>query len=665
MKRLKKAKRNTLIKIDGVTLDKYQSKVYKKNIDNNEALIIQAVAGAGKSTTMIYKAYRYIVKDKVEPEKILLTTFSNKSARDLKNKFKKVARGKITGSPIITTIHSFGIHIIKKYLGNTTPIILSEWKSILLIREIADDIGLFVTEDDIPLKKKEQTVIARKIYEALDYLKSNMIINSIDKFKEKDFNIHDYKNYEAYFTSIAFNEVAYRYEKQKEKLKMYDYHDLVFKIYSILVHQPTILKKVKKDLEVFIIDEAQDLDSSQWAMLLLLAKGKKLIAVGDKMQNIYNFRYSVPHNFTVEYLSKHFKKVHKLPLVNNYRSTKNIVNVSNLVRKLYKDELEAVAIKSKEQNSVKIIYARSNIQEGKLITDNIKRLRKEGYNYKDITIICRSNSYIKTVVEPALVRDNLPYNILTKSVAKKLTDKVSNQIYFNILSLIVNPNDFTALADLSAYIRDCGEKFQNDLTKQLLKYGDIRKVRFDTKQAKYKLDKVIKVYQYIFAIRKNLRSVNEMHKALDVISYLVRSEFKEDILSKKEQDTIEKVITNWVNYYAKDGIVDVFENLNQVLFEIDSFDEDEEVDKVKVGTIHSQKGLDNPVSIVSGFNTYKPRSDPLNDECNMLYVQLSRAVDKLIIIVSDKYVLKDGTVLNGNILAPMKKILDVVYFNKQ
>jgi superfamily I DNA/RNA helicase len=147
---------------------------------------------------------------------------------------------------------------------------------------------------------------------------------------------------------------------------------------------------------------------------------------------------------------------------------------------------------------------------------------------------------------------------------------------------------------------------------------------------------------------------------LDSIGYLISMYLKPELVTPKERETIEQVISNWVNFYRQEGITDVWENLNQVLFEVDNFEDNKDDDKIQVGTIHSQKGLEQPVSIVAGFVGYRQRPDVDNDNVNMLYVQLSRAMDKLIIINSIEYVLKDGNRVPGAMLNQMKVLLSIL-----
>jgi len=642
-----------------IKLDDFQRKVYVQPVLKDTALIVEAVAGSGKSTTMVSKAYRFI-KMGLKPHNILLTTFSNKSAKDLRTKFRNTFGDKVQGTPMITTLHSFGIEILKTFFKIKTPIILTEWKSLMVIREICDNMGLFVNEDTgMKWNKKDQTAFVRQVYDGLDYLKSNMIINDIRDISTGKVLINEFKDKSNWFSSELFAQIVVQYENVKRERGFYDYNDLIFRVYYELLNHKKILAKVRKKYKVAIIDEAQDLDASQWAFILLLSMGQRLIAVGDKMQNIYNFRYSVPANFSTTFLYKFFGKVIELSLENNYRSTKNIVDIGNIVRYIGKDKLVSKSFRPKVQGSVKFITVKNNLQEGTAIADQVKKALEQGYSLGDITIICRSNMYIKTNVEPALVRNDIPYMLLSKQIGKKLTDKPANQIYFNILSLLINPNDITSLSDLTVYIKGCGEKFADELGKQLLRTGDIRSVSVSSNN-KTKLDNVKVLYNEIYKLRNSISSIKLITKMLDVIGYLINVYLKPEIVSNKERETIEQVILNWVNYYKGEGITDVWENINQVLFEIDSFDADDSEDKVRVGTIHSQKGLEQPISICAGFVGYKQRPDVDNDNVNMLYVQLSRAMDKLVVINSIDYVLKSGDTVKGAMLSQMKILLSIL-----
>ena len=775
-----------------IRLDSFQRKVYTQKVLRDTCLIVKAVAGSGKSTTMVSKAYRF-VKIGFKPENILLTTFSNKSAKDLRSKFRYTFSKKVKGTPMMTTLHSFGIEILKTYFKIKTPIILTEWKAMMIIRDVCSNMGLFWDKDTGKRwSKKEQNAFTRQVYDALDYLKSNMIIQNIEDITTGKVLINEYKDKSQWFSSELFAQIVVQYENIKRQRGMYDYNDLIFRVYYELLKQPKVLTRVRNQYRVCIVDEAQDLDSSQWALILIISKGQRLICVGDVMQNIYNFRYSVPHYFSKTFLQKHFTKVIELSLENNYRSTKNIVDIGNSVRFLGKDNLLSKAFRPEVQGSVRFIKVKTNIQEGKAISNEIAKALSQGYELGDITVICRSNMYIKSIVEPALVSSKIPYHLLSRQIGKKLTDKPANQIYFNILSLLINPNDIMSLADLSEFVIGCGEKFSAQFSTAILRTGDIRYV--DMGQAnKKKLDNVKHLYSEIQKLKRSIKSVRLLPKMLDSIGYIVAMYLKPDLVSNKERETIDQVISNWVNYYKQEGITDLWENLNQVLFEVNSFDDSQEMNKVQVGTVHciswnttvkvkyekivevitirkllelykktpninidtpdgwvalkciidngtvplyrvtfsnnytlecttehrldteigmlplkeaksypiltdkgysrikdiqflgnhpvcdievdhplhrfygngisihnSQKGLEQKVSIVSGFVGYKQKPDIDNDAINVLYVQLSRAMDKLIVITSEDYVLKDGTKVKGAMLNQMRLLISLL-----
>lgn len=777
-----------------IKLDDFQDKVYKQPVLKDTVLVVKAVAGSGKSTTMVSKAYRF-VKIGFKPENILLTTFSNKSAKDLRYKFKDTFKDKVEGTPMITTLHSFGIELLKTYFNVSTPIILTEWKAMMVIRDIASNMELFVDKDTGKWwNKKEQTAFVRQVYDGLDYLKSNMIIQSITDISTGKIKINDYKDKSNWFSSELFAQIIVQYENIKRERGFYDYNDLIFRVYYELLSRPKLLKKVRSQYRIGIVDEAQDLDSAQWALIIILFKGQRLICVGDLMQNIYNFRYSVPHNFSLDFLGKYFNKTVQLSLENNYRSTQNIVDIGNIVRYIGKDELSSKSFRPKEKQSVRFVKVKTNIQEGKQIADTIALSLQQGYELRDITVICRSNMYIKSIVEPALVSANIPYNLLSRQIGKKLTDKPANQIYFNIISLLVNPSDITSLADLSEFIIGCGDKFSAEFGRQLLSTGDIRYVDMGSANKK-KLDNVKHLFNEIQKLKRSLKSIKLVPKMLDTVGYLIAMYMKPEIVTPKERETIDKVITNWVNYYKHEGMTNIWENLSTVLFEIDNFDTSENEDKVQVGTVHciswetkvkvryrkiteetmtirqlqklykenpnieietpdgwvalkeiidngtaptfsitlqngfniecteehkidtdkgmfklkdlhpyaniitdkglskvhsiqflgnqavcdievdhpnhrfygngisvhnSQKGLEQPVSIVSGFVGYKQRPDTDNDEINVLYVQISRAIDKLIVINSEDYVLKSGDKVKGAMMNKMRILLSIL-----
>lgn len=341
-------------------------------------------------------------------------------------------------------------------------------------------------------------------------------------------------------------------------------------------------------------------------------------------------------------MNEFFDEVVELPLKTNYRSPQNIVKVANYIRDLAEDDIQQDAFHSVKPGSVKIYTVQTQVQEGSLITDQILENLKLGYSYQDMCIISRTNAYLKTIVEPALIRANIPYKFANKRNNKKLTQKPINIVYFDFLSYLIEPNLYATLSTVP-YLKDIGEAFADKLEKSQID----RSIKLDQ-------TKLMFVQEY----QKALDSLREDFEEKPILAHMLAKfrrvlyEFIKPIHTEKQIQIIEKTIGYWYDFYYQKNFnwVEIFQT---ILFEIDEFDQDESHNSIELATIHSQKGLEHPISIVGGFTYPKARTDEFNDAHKMLYVQLTRAKERLIIVNSVNYVTYDQRIIRDPYREPI------------
>lgn len=626
-----------------IKLDTYQQAILNYEHKLNTVLCLPATAGSGKSTTILAKIAKIISEAENQQEqanRIIATTFSNKSARDLTKKFKNTYPE--LPLPQIGTLHSFGIKILK--LDGIKPIIMTPWNSTLLIRSCIEDLEIF--DDDT--KKSVLTKVAEAVKDMIANLKANT------EFSIKKLQNESYTDIGSYIPEDTlpdlmdiiednFHSIALLYENKKIQQNLFDYDDLIYRANQMLDFNETVLDELRESLDYIFIDEAQDCDKSQFELFFKISEHKRLTLVYDVCQTLYKFRWSRPELLQPFSLQKHFTNIVELPLLYNYRSTENIVKIGNTLREVADDNYRSTPSREAVKGSVKLKVCKNNIAEGDVIADMINDYMKESFKAKDITVISRGNWYLRTIVEPALIRRNIPYIHASSKSGKKLNEKNINRLIFSMINYLVNPNNYMALLGVIPYIKGIGPAFIEKVEMIYLAQGLTNLTLTGQFKTKSDLEKCQAIDMLINAMKEiseavNALTISEMMEQLKqlIFEYMILPSTYEDL------QLIITAIINWVNFYIEAGKINLSDILETILLDINNFDVSEDKDAVILSTIHQTKGLSLPVTICGGFTSAMPPSNDYNDEQYMIYVQMSRAIEKLAIVYSVEYITKDN-----------------------
>ena len=641
-------------------LDKYQQAVVFKNIEEDSALRVVANAGAGKSTTMLYKAQQLALHQK--SSSIVMVSFSRKSREDLANKWKKISKD---APPLISTLHSFGLIIIRQYLKLNFNL-AKPYEQQRIVKHILEECK-FDYDPAINIKAE--------IFK---------VLGAISFYKSKNIDEKDLKSIGKQDTNLKTKDLLFVLQKYSQHLRdnnLYDFDDLIYRTYRELLSNPDILAKVRKKFRTFIVDEAQDLNRANWDLIFLLSKGQRLIAVGDPCQNIYLFRYAEPTLFGEKEFLKYFSNTATLQLPNNYRSTKEIVDFGNLIREYNKDELTAIPKIASNPSSLKIYTESSAHLEGKTTIKIVNQLVAHGYKLSDIVVISRSSNFLKHIIEKDCITANLPYKILAGQNAQNFHDTNSAVMIMAMISLLINPNNMVAYTTLIPFMNGMGEftrqkggfeklgKNGELYTKLILKHN---KVGVSTNNSK--LDALVQQYYAgIIARIDDLKEGLGFELVLDKLYDLHLLHTKEaNKITKKQFYRIRCTVMNFIDDYfdrtnkeplsksklAYQKAKTIKTAIMDMLLNVDGYEPEETSDKLTLATVHSQKGLESKVTIACGFRAYGEKDD-MGDECNILYVQLSRAIEKLIILRSKNFRRMGGYEVDGAENIHLSAIMDI------
>ncbi|MEK7143581.1 MAG: UvrD-helicase domain-containing protein [Patescibacteria group bacterium] len=381
----------------------------KKAVLHTEGpLLIVAGAGAGKTKTITHRILNLIHKG-VNPEAILAITFTNKAAKEMRERTLNLLTSSRSGisagfphyeSPCIKTFHALGVQILKE---EARTVGLTKHFAILDAGESSSLIKESIVEAGHNIKQFEP----RRLKNLISRQKSDFI--TVDTFTEKA---------EGYFPKILADIWA-RYEKKLKSSGALDFDDLILKTVTLLKENPLIRKKYQILFQYVHIDEYQDTNAAQYEFSkLLVGEKKNICVVGDSDQNIYSWRGANIKN--ILNFEKDYPGAMVVTLEENYRSTKNILEAANKVIKKNTERIDKTLFtNNKTGEKIGLFEAFDENDEADFVSEKIKTLAQAGIPHDLIAVLYRTN-FQSRVFEEALFGKVIPYQVLgTKFFERK------------------------------------------------------------------------------------------------------------------------------------------------------------------------------------------------------------------------------------------------------
>lgn len=607
--------------------------------------LLKAVAGSGKTTTTLHTAIE-LIKNGVEPSSIMLTSFTNLASRNLVKRYNQLLQEnnlKPNSKPTTGTLHTIAYQLYKKYTDRKCSVI-TEWQSILLMRDIVE--RQLHTHYQQTFTKTELTSFTTPIYQLFSKIRNNNYIT--DTLIERGTDLPNTIKLlskidsipESINTPTELAHIIRQYQRAKTESNLIDYDDMIYLAYYALQRHIDFIPYHK----YVFIDEAQDLNQIQYDFITYLSEKAHLSLVGDICQSIYGFRDAKPELFTPEYLHKKLPNHHQyeyiLPI--NYRSTPAIIGVTNIVRSIAQDPIRAQAHKPTTPGSVKIVKTNNNITEAKDIANKVSELLLQpNIQPSDIVIISRATRYLRTHIEPALTEKGIQYQITGGNTAKKLLERPIAQFYIDCIQYYLNPKNYYAIANMLYQIKGVGK-------------SNIPTI--------YEALKANSVYPRQDIVAPLLNAISESKtptNLLDTIDSIIVSSCLSQLQDEKQRELIHTALTNYTYIIQEQSPeLDNTQILESIIQDAEVFNTETDSKSIKLATIHSQKGLESKIVIATGFLALQQRFTVKDiEEANILYVQLSRAIDKLYIYYPETYKTKTGDIKNGSLNPHLKLLL--------
>ena len=585
-------------------------------------LLIMAGAGSGKTRVLTHRIAYLIDEKMVNPWNILAITFTNKAAREMKE--RAAALNSATQDCLIATFHSMCVRILRReadHIGyNRNFTIVDPGEQRTLMKRILKNLNLD------PKKWNERAILGTI---------SNAKNDLIDEVA--------YANLAGDMYTEIVAKCYTAYQKELRQSEAMDFDDLIMLTLRLFDQNPDVLTYYQQRYQYIHVDEYQDTNHAQYQLVKLLAsRFKNICVVGDADQSIYGWRGADMQNILD--FEKDYPEAKVVLLEENYRSTKTILQAANEVIRNNRNR-RPKNLWTQNEDGEEIVYYRANDEqdEALFVARTIDQLSREGYSHRDFAVLYRTNAQSRTV-EEALLKANIPYTMVggTKFYSRKeIRDVIS------YLNLIANPSDNISY-----------ERVVNE-PKRGVGPGTVEKIRdFAASQeislleasanimlSPVKCKAAQAVYEFanlILDLRDRLDdySVTELVElVLKKTGYSAALAAQATLESQARIENIEEFLSVTKNFDEnpdnpadETGLDKLSRFLNDLALIADTDDGDQESSEVTLMTLHAAKGLEFPVVFLVGMeeNVFplsraSEDEDELEEERRLAYVGITRA----------------------------------------
>lgn len=576
---------------------------------NEGPLLIIAGAGAGKTKTLTTKIAYLIEEKNIHPYNILAITFTNKAAKEMKDRLQLLI-GDLAKKVQVSTFHSFGLKLLRENyntLGyDANFVIMDSDDSLTVVKKIIKDMGY-----------------DPKVYNP------RAIRNKISSCKNEMISPEAYEKYAISDYEKVIYEVYKKYEIKLQRNNSVDFDDLLLLPIELFKKNPAVLEKYQNLYQYILIDEYQDTNEAQYILTKLIsAKNRRITCVGDDSQSIYSFRGANYKN--ILNFEKDYKDAKTILLEQNYRSTSTILDAANQVIKNNKQRKDK-NLWTARGNGEKIKYYRAYNErdEAQYVIRKIKELANRNIEYKDIAILYRTNAQSR-VLEEEMLKENMPYRVIGSFYfysRKEIKDLIA------YLRLIHNSKDNVSLLRvINTPKRGIGLKTIDNLTQKADLEGiSIYEAITSGKELEFK-----NIIEKLKVVAEGLTLTELIDKVLDA------SGLKKDLESEKSLDAeirlenLEEFKSITKTFEEREGLISLEDFLLEISLISDVEEYKDDPNRISLMTVHSVKGLEFDHVFVVGMeegifphiNSLMENSE-LEEERRLCYVAITRAKDDL------------------------------------
>ena len=601
-------------------------------------VMVIAGAGSGKTRALTYRV-AYMIQEGVDPFSIMALTFTNKAAREMKERIMQLVNASDARNVWMGTFHSIFARILRieaEKIGFTANFSIYD----------TDDSKALITQILKDLQLDTKVYPAKQVLSRISSAKSNL-------FSPEDYaNNRDIQETDRKANKPLIAQLFKLYNDRLHRANAMDFDDILYFTNVLLRDNPDVLYKYQNHFKFILVDEYQDTNFAQYLIVKRIAAlFENLCVVGDDAQSIYAFRGANIQN--ILNFKNDYPDYKLIRLEQNYRSTQNIVNASNAVIAHNKDQIKKKVWSDKEKGElIGLIHANSDTEEGTMVANSIfgYKMTRHLAN-KDFAILYRTNAQSRSM-EEALRKQNIPYKIyggLSFYDRKEIKDLLA---YFRV---VINPEDEQALLRIINYpARGIGKTsiermmvtanehrasiwkcMENNVFPQDFNMGTVNKFR--------DFMVMIKSFQSLQAKMNAFELAKHITNAIGLIKVLKEDDTPEGVSRVENVEELLNAIMEFSDRQVDETTgetarVDLVQFMEDVALLTDSEmkKDDGDNDYVSLMTVHSAKGLEFPYVYVVGMEenlfpgilSLSTRED-LEEERRLFYVAITRAMTKL------------------------------------
>ena len=584
------------------------------------AVMVIAGAGSGKTRVLTNRIAYLIAKKNVLESNILAITFTNKAAKEMKERIYSLV-GETSKYIWINTFHSMCVRILRQHIDllgynkNFTILDTSEQKTI--IKNIVKELNL-----------------------SEDSYQPNTILKIISNSKNSMISVNEMKAQARFGFMKNVAEIYEYYQKYLKKNSVLDFDDLMLKTIVLFEKHPEVLAIYQNKFEYIHVDEYQDTNVIQYKLIKMLSEvHKNICIVGDDDQSIYSWRGACSDN--IINFEKDYEDVEVIFLDQNYRSNSTILDAANAVIKNNTDRKDK-ALWSENKGGDKItVYAATNDKDE---TDDIAKkildLKAQGVDYKDIAILYRAN-YLSRSMENSCMVFGIPYKLIG---SLKFLQRQEIRDLLAYMNVIVNKNDeFSLRRIINVPKRGIGASSMAKIDNYAEQYG-------------LSLFEALKNIDMIGVSKKIITNIHLLTQLIEKYSQTEQYSIEDLIVGIYKDSGYESMLKESADAYAESRIENIselvssakqFSSMNDNLIDFISemsltsdADDENEDDSVVLSTVHAAKGLEYRVVFIMGLEenlfpsirdaeSSEDERNKMEEERRLAYVAITRAKEKL------------------------------------
>ena len=602
-------------------------------------VLIFAGAGSGKTRVLTHKLYYLVDEGLFKPEEILAVTFTNKAAKEMKERVMKLLKANELDLSM-GTFHSICARILREDIE---------------VLGFSKHFAIYDVKDQLDLIK----VLFEEFEISKTLITPNQLRNQISLFKNKMMDAAVVDRKARTILEKTVSKIYIEYQKNLKLNDALDFDDLLTFPLEIFEKKPSVLKKYQKRWKYILVDEYQDTNRAQFQFLTNLAKAhENICVVGDDDQSIYGWRGADVSNILD--FEKTFSSCRVFTLEKNYRSTQEILNAATaVVTNNDKRANKNLVAANGSGETLGLIETIDEQEEASAIVSSIeKEIKLNKRTFNKFSVLYRTNAQSRAL-EESFIRQGIPYNIIG-SVRFYERKEVKNVLAY--LRIIVNLKDTISLRRIINFpARGIGAKTIDKCVQQSekdnIEFFDVlknpNKMDIRGKQA----DALFKFYNIIIKyhdLRKKL-SASELARSL-VEEIGILSHFKEskEPDAKDRFDNVAELLTSIEEFSIRNPEAELSTFLEDVSLQTDIDHWNDSDNRVTLMTIHSSKGLEFPVVFIAGmdeglfpmFRSLDDKSE-LEEERRLFYVALTRAEQKVYLLYATNRRRMGAETVNG------------------